>query len=208
LPFSPSTLSVVAAICLSSFVLLALAVAHGNGPYGFEDPIFTWLGAPSITAGWARFSDLLVAPFVVAALAIAAAVGLARRAFLRIVVYAALAVSAFIASEYIAKPLVERNYFGEPTFPSGSVTAVSATSLALWLALYPLLGKRARLGILLLGVTGTLVMSVAVVGALWHTPLDDLGSVLLSVGLLSGGAALFEASPASKARLQGDRPIT
>jgi hypothetical protein len=34
-------------------------------------------------------------------------------------------------------------------------------------------------------------MSVAVVGALWHTPLDDIGSVLLSVGFVTAGAAIL-----------------
>jgi hypothetical protein len=44
----------------------------------------------------------------------------------------------------VAKPIIQRSYYGELTFPSGSVTAVSATALAMWLALYPLLRKRAR----------------------------------------------------------------
>ena len=35
-------------------------------------------------------------------------------------------------------------------------------------------------------------MALAVVGALWHTPLDALGSVLLSIGLVAGGVALYE----------------
>ena len=35
-------------------------------------------------------------------------------------------------------------------------------------------------------------MSLAVVGARWHTPLDAIGSVLLSVGVVTAGAAVFE----------------
>ena len=35
-------------------------------------------------------------------------------------------------------------------------------------------------------------MSLAVVGVLWHTPLDAIGSVLLSVGVVTAGAAVFE----------------
>ena len=35
-------------------------------------------------------------------------------------------------------------------------------------------------------------MSVAVVGALWHTPVDVVGALLLSVGLVAGGAAVLE----------------
>lgn len=200
-------LSVAAAACLCAFVLLAVAVADGNGPYGFEDPFFRLLGAPSITAGWANLSEVLPTPFIVAAIVVSTALGIARRAVLRIAFYAAVAAAAFVVGEYVAKPLVQRSYFGEPTFPSGSVTAVSATALAMWLALYPLLGKRARGGILLVGVIWTLVTAVAVVGAQWHTPLDDLGSLFLSIGLLAGGAAVFEGSTASKARPRGARPI-
>ena len=50
----------------------------------------------------------------------------------------------------------------------------------MWLALYPLLGKRVRNTTLVLGAAWTLLMSLAVAGALWHTPLDALGSILLS----------------------------
>jgi hypothetical protein len=207
LPFSRSTLSITSATCLCAFVLLALAVAHGNGPYGFEDPFFRWLGAPSVTAGWAHLSELVSTPVVAAAGVTAAALGIARRAVLRIAVYAAVATTAFIVNEYIAKPLVQRTYIGEVTFPSGSVTAVCATALAFWLALYPLVGSPTRVGILLLGLIWTLLTALAVVGALWHTPLDDLGSFLLSIGLLTGAAALFETSTASKPRPHADRPM-
>ena len=58
-------------------------------------------------------------------------------------------------SEHVAKPLVQRSYYGEPTFPSGNVTAVSATALAMWLALYPLLGSRARIIVFVIGIAWT-----------------------------------------------------
>ena len=102
------------------------------------------------------------------------------------------AAAALLISEHVAKPLVQRTYNAELTFPSGHVTAVSATALSMWLALYPLLGKRARGVTLALGVAWTLLMSVAVVGALWHTPLDAVGSILLSIGIVTAGAAVFE----------------
>ena len=100
--------------------------------------------------------------------------------------------TAFLASEHVAKPLVQRSYYGELTFPSGSVTAVGAVALAMWLALYPLLGKGGRTVALVIGFVWTLLTALAVVGALWHTPLDDLGSILLAVGIITGGAAAFE----------------
>jgi hypothetical protein len=43
-----------------------------------------------------------------------------------------------------------------------------------------------------LGAAWTLLMSLAVVGAQWHTPLDAVGSILLSIGIVTAGAALFE----------------
>ena len=69
---------------------------------------------------------------------------------------------------------------------------MTATALAMWLALYPLLGKRARTVTLVLGTAWALLMSLAVVGAHFHTPLDDVGSLLLSVGVVTAGAAVFE----------------
>jgi membrane-associated phospholipid phosphatase len=179
-------------MCLITFGLLALAVAHSRGPYGFETAAFKWLGTPSATHAWAELAELLAAPVIGAALVVSMVLGIARRALFRVVIYAAFAATAFLVSEHVAKPLIQRSYYGELTFPSGSVTAVSATALALWLALYPLLGKRVRIIALVIGAAWTLLMALAVVGALWHTPLDDLGSILLSVGIVTGGAAVYE----------------
>ena len=41
-------------------------------------------------------------------------------------------------------------------------------------------------------------MAVAVVGAFWHTPLDDVGSILLSVGVVTAGAAILGPLPARR----------
>ena len=187
-----SKLTVTSVTCLSTFTLLALAVAHGDGSYGFEDPVFRWLGAPSTTSTWANLSERLASPPIGAVLVISLVLGIARRSLLRVVVYAAIAATAFLISEHVAKPVVQRSYYEELTFPSGSVTAVSATSLAMWLAFYPLIGKTARIITLVIGGAWTLSTALAVVGALWHTPLDVLGSLLLSIGLVTGGAAIFE----------------
>lgn len=198
----PLRFSVIAVACLCAFVLLASAVAHGNGPYGFEDPAFTWLGAPSTTVTWGHLSEYLATPLIGAALIVSVAIGAVRRGLPRVIVYAAFAVTAFLVSEHIAKPLVQRSYYEELTFPSGSVTAVTATALAMGLALYPMLGKRARILQALIGCVWILLTSLAVVGALWHTPLDDLGSILLSVGIVTGGAAILEYFAGHRARTQ------
>ena len=200
-------LTVTALMCLFTFGLLALAVAHSRGPYRFEAPALKWLGTPSAIGTWADLAEFLAAPAIGAALLVSVALGIARRALFRVAVYAALAATALLISEHVAKPLVQRSYYGELTFPSGSVTAVSATALALWLALYPLLGKRTRTVALVIGAAWTLLMGLAVVGALWHTPLDDLGSILLSVGIVTGGAAVFEHAATRGASTGAERPV-
>ena len=185
-------LKVIALMCLLGTAVLAWAVAHGRSPYALENPAIVWLGPPSAVRSWADLAKLLAAPAIGAVLVVSFALALVRRAFLRVAVYAVLAAAALLISEHVAKPLVQRTYYGELAFPSGSVTAVSATALAMWLALYPLLEKRARNITLVLGVAWTLLTSLAVVGALWHTPLDAVGSILLSVGIVTAGAAVFE----------------
>ena len=191
-------LSLTALTSLFAFALLAIAVAHGNSPYGFEDPVIRWLGTRPAVGSWDNVAELLAAPAIGAALVVSAALGFVRRAFLRVVGYATLAVMAFLLSEHVAKPLVQRSYVGELAFPSGNVTAVSATALAMWLAAYPLIGKLARSITLAISVGWTLLMTLAVVGALWHTPIDALGSILLSVGTITGGAAVFEQAMARR----------
>ena len=185
-------LGVIAVVCLYATAILASAVAHGRSPYGFEDPAIDWLGPPSAIRGWADLAELLAAPTIIAVFVVSFGVGLVRRALVRVVFYAVLAALALLISEHGIKPLVQRTYYGELTFPSGNVTAVSATALAMWLALRPLLDRQSRHVTLVLGVEWVLLMSLAVVGARWHTPLDAIGSVLLSVGVVTAGAAVFE----------------
>lgn len=185
-------LEITAVMCLAATAALSLAVAHGSGPYGFEDPAIDLLARPSAVRTWVDVVGLLAAPVILAALIVSFLLGQAKRAVSRVAVYAVFALVALVISEHVAKPLVGRTYDGELTFPSGNVTAVSATAVAMWLALYPLLGERARKVALVIGVAWVLLMSLAVVGALWHTPLDAVGSILLSVGIVTAGAAVFE----------------
>jgi membrane-associated phospholipid phosphatase len=182
----------VALTCLLATAALALAVAHRSGPYGFEDPALNWLGRPSARQRWADLAELLTTPAVFTTLVLALAVGWLKQATWRVLLYAVLAVAALLISEHVAKPLVQRTYYGELTFPSGSVTAVSATAVAFYFALGPRFGRRARNVFLAVGVAWTLLISLAVIGAHWHTPLDAVGSILLSVGIVTAGAAIFE----------------
>ena len=188
------TLTVVAMVSLLSFVLLAADVAQGHGVYGFEGPLLRSLGSPTSVDTWAEAADLLAAPAIIGVLIIAFAFGVWRRSVARVAVYAAFAAVVFLVSEHAAKPLVHETYKGTLTFPSGNVTAVCATAVAMWLGYYPLIGRRARSVTLLFGAAWVLLMSVAVVGAHWHTPFDALGSVLLSLGIVAAGGAILSGS--------------
>jgi membrane-associated phospholipid phosphatase len=187
-----ANLKVTALICLLTTALLGLAVTHSHAPYGFEAPALERLGPPSALGTWTDVAEVLGTPAIAAVLVVSFAIGIVRREAFRVLVYAALAAATFLVSEHVAKPLVHRTLYGALTFPSGRVTAVCATALAMWLALYPLLGKRVHSFTLALSAAWVLLMSLAVVGTHWHTPLDDVGSVLLSVGMVTAGAAVFE----------------
>ncbi len=186
------TLAVIALVSLLSFVLLAADLAQGHGVYGFERPLLRSLGSPGSVDTWAEAADLFAAPAIIGVLFVAFAFGVWRRSVVRVAVYAGFAAVVFLVSEHVAKPLVHETYKGLLTFPSGNVTAVCATAVAMWLAFYPLLGRWARSVTLLLGAAWVLLISVAVVGAHWHTPFDALGSVLLSLGIIAAGAAVVE----------------
>jgi hypothetical protein len=179
---------------LLAFAVLAWVVANGQSPYRFEDRILGWLGPPSAVGTWAHLIDALALPLICVVIVVAGIAAQMKGVLIRVPVYAVFAVAAFLISEHLTKPLVHRTYDAELTFPSGNVTAVCATAVSMWLALYPVLGRWARQISLFLGVGWVALMSVAVVGARWHTPLDCVGSVLLSVAVICAGAALFEST--------------
>jgi membrane-associated phospholipid phosphatase len=192
---SRAKLRVIALICLLATALLALAVAHTSARYGFSRPAFHWLRHRSSINAWYDFTEYFAAPAIGVAFVASCAVGYVRRALSRVIVYATFAAAAFLLSEYVAKPLVHETYFGNLSFPSGNVTAVCATALAMWMALYPLLGKRARDVTFVLGVAWTVLICLAVIALRWHTPLDTVGSILLSIGIVTAGGALYEPAP-------------
>ena len=187
-------LRITALICLPGTAILALAVARGRAPYWFERPALDRLGGSAAVGSvvWAHLAEDFAAPAVGIVFVASVLFCCFRGAALRVLCYAAFAVTALLVSEHVAKPLVQRTYQGEFTFPSGNVTAVAATAAAMGLALYPLVPQWARLVTLLLGASWVLFMSSAVVGAHWHTPVDDVGSVLLALGVVAAGGAIFE----------------
>jgi membrane-associated phospholipid phosphatase len=189
---STTRLAVTALVCLVAAAILALVVAHGTGPYGFEDRAINLVVRSSAVRSWSDFADVLGTPTLIVVFVVCLGIGQAKGAVLRVGLYSLVAVAAIVISDHVAKPLVDRTYYGELTFPSGHVTAASAAAFAMWLALFPLLGRRARTIVLIVGVAWVLLISVAVVAGLWHTPLDVVGAVLLAVGVVAAGASLLE----------------
>jgi hypothetical protein len=185
-------LSVIAVVSLLATALLGLAVSRGHTAFELDRNAIHLLGRPPDVDLWVRVADFLGAPVIAAVVIASLVLGVFRRILLRVGVFAGFAAAAFVISEHVAKPAVGERFFGELSFPSGNVTAVCATAVAMWIALYPVLGKWARSITFAFGAVWTCVMSAAVVGAIWHTPLDCVGSVLLSLGVVTAGAAIYQ----------------
>jgi hypothetical protein len=191
-------LTIIALVSLFTTALLGLAVSRGYGAYGLEWHAMRLLGHASNIARWADLADLLAAPVIVSLVVVSLIVGARHRIPLRVVAFAGFAGAALLINEHVVKPAVQERLLGGLSFPSGHVTAVCATALAMWIALYPVLGRWARVSTFVLGAGWTLLMSIAVVGAFWHTPLDDVGSIFLSVGVVTAGAAILGPLPARR----------
>ena len=178
-----------AVACLCTFVLLSLVVADGRGPYGFEDPVFSWLGAPATTAGWAVLSERLSTTPVIGVVLVLSVARWRRqtgpspgRPLTR-----RLPSLAFLVSEHVAKPLIQTELLRRTHLPLGQRHRGSATAFGAWLALYPLAREASAKGHVRHRCGLDPLVAAAVMGALWHTPLDDLGSILLSIGIVAGG---------------------
>jgi hypothetical protein len=195
-PVRRSTLSVIAVVSLFATAFLSLAVSRGSSGFELDRNAFHLLGHPPDVDLWTHVADLLAAPVIAVVVVASAVFGVLRRILLRVGVFAGMAAAAFLISERLIKPVVGERFFGQLSFPSGNVTAVCATALAMWIALYPVLGKWARIITFLFGLAWTCLMAAAVVGALWHTPLDCIGSLILSLGVVTAGAAIYQPKPA------------
>jgi hypothetical protein len=187
-------------VSLLATALLGLAVSRGYSAFELDRHAVHLLGRPPDVARWQGVANLFAAPIIAAVLIASLVVGALHRVLLRVVVFAGFAASAFVISEQIVKPVVGERFFGALSFPSGNVTAVCATAVAMWIALYPVLGKWSRRITFAFGAAWTCLMSAAVVGAIWHTPLDCVGSVLLSIGVVTAGAAVSQPKPAPMRR--------
>lgn len=135
-----SRLTVIALVTLFATALLGLAASRGFAAFRVERHVIHLLGHPNAYR-WGELANFLAAPVIAAVLVVCLVYGAFRRVLLRVAVLAVCAAVAFLIGEEIIKPVVQQRLQGELSFPSGSVTAVCATALAMWLALYPVLGK-------------------------------------------------------------------
>ena len=183
-PYAPRLLGLGLALLATAAVLGAL-VAHSAAPAPFTAGVTHWLDH---TAAGRHFFDIALrtttVPFVTTGLTAVVLLALVRRTARRGVVAAGAVVLAIAVADLVAKPLVDCTYYGALTFPSGHVTAVTATATALALSLWFSTGRVARVAWLVVLSAWVLFVSVAVVGAQWHTPLDSLGGILLGVGVV------------------------
>ncbi len=201
MPVSRVRLTLIALVSLLATALLGLAVSRGFNAYRLEHHAVHLLGPPPRADSWGdvyRWIDVaewLAIPMIAIVSIAGVAYGALHGVLVRVVVLAGFAVAAFLIGDHIAKPAVHSLLAGQLSFPSGNVTAVCATAVAMWLALYPVLGNATRVITFAFGAAWTLLMSAAVIGAYWHRPLDCIGSILLSVGVVTAGAAIMAPTP-------------
>ena len=218
---SRSRLAVIALVSLGATAVLCFAVSRGFNAFRLERHATSILGRPTHDFGppfwgagrppsaelWGRLADVLATPVIAVVLVACLIFGAFKRVLWRVVTGIGFAALAFVINDDVVKPLVHQKFYGELSFPSGNVTIVCATALAMWIALYPVLGRWSRIITFMIGAGWTLVMSLAVVGAFWHTPLDVIGALLLSVGVVTAGAAVFEANKTTQAPPVGRQPV-
>jgi membrane-associated phospholipid phosphatase len=102
--------------------------------------------------------------------------------------------------ELVLKPLVGRHFEGVLTYPSGTVTDVTAVATA-WVVAAP---RRARPLVIVLGAVAVSLIAVAVTGLRWHYPTDVLGGIVLGVGTVLLVDGLLHLGAEGSAA--GDRP--
>ena len=132
---------IVAVASLLAMALLSLAVSRGDSALMLDRNAIHLLGRPPDVALWKGVADYFAAPVIAVVLIASLIVGAFHRILLRVGVFAGFAAAAFVVSELIVKPAVGERFFGQLSFPSGNVTAVCATSVAMWIALLPGAGE-------------------------------------------------------------------
>jgi membrane-associated phospholipid phosphatase len=179
---------VLGAVLLGAATLAGLFFVRRPWPNRLDTFGFTVLPA-DYSAGWAHelthFGS--VTALVVGAIVVFA-VG-ATRDWVRGLACAVGPLLAVLIVQEVAKPLVDRhvNAFGGASYPSGTVTAVTALATAAVLVTPRLLRwLTAAGGVLFVGAT-----CAAVVVLRWHFPTDALGGICVGAGAVLLVDALF-----------------
>jgi membrane-associated phospholipid phosphatase len=96
----------------------------------------------------------------------------------------------------LLKPLVDRTYFGQLTYPSGHTTAAFAMATTITLVfLIPPQPYRARTIRVLLTAAGCLVgaiVAIAVIALQWHTFTDTVAGAAVGIGAVSALALILD----------------
>ena len=137
-------LTLIALMSLLATAVLSLAVSRGHSADGLEHHALRVFERTHVIDHWGRLADFLATPVIAAVVLVSLVFGALRRVLLRVVAGAVFATFALEVNEHVVKPLVHETFRGALSFPSGHVTAVCATALAMWIALYPVLGQSAR----------------------------------------------------------------
>lgn len=191
----------VVVLCLG-FLCLCLVIRYARGSTDRIDARLTAelfprddRGRTHLQAELTKSVRVLGAPLLIAAINSCLVLWAAMRRDVRgCVVVGASPLTAVAVAEFVAKPLIgRRNSYGAFLFPSGTVTAVAAVSLAAWWLLRRLARRDVPLLSAMLFLAPTATVSLAVVALRWHLPTDALGGAILAATCVLGIASVTDA---------------
>ena len=167
------------AALLGLAAVAGLAFVHRPWPNRLD----VWGDAALPAATGARWAQDLVhlgsLPVLIVGVAVVLAVGIWRD-WVRALACATGPLVAVLVVQDVAKPLVGRHLgLGGPTsYPSGTVTAVAALAVAIFLVVPTIL----RPALAALGAAAVVGVAAAVVVLRWHYPTDALGGMAVGAG--------------------------
>lgn len=174
-------------VLLAASAVLGLTVAHGTRADLVDQLGLGWIPAHRASVGYVWLTRIGSPPVLLAGVlaVLALAIPRDRRRALASAVGPVLAV---LASDWIAKPIVDRQLVsGHLSYPSGTEVAVAAVATAMVLAAT----GRGRWYALTLAVAAGAAVGIGVVGLRWHYPTDVLGGMLLGSGCVLVVDAIF-----------------
>jgi hypothetical protein len=169
--------TVIGAVLMGWSLLDAVAIRSHPAPNLLDRWGFAMVADAVHSAVLLRITDLGTPAVLVVGAVLAALLSFPRDRF-RSAACLAGPLLAVVLAEYVFKPLVGRRYQGVLSYPSGTVTAVTAVATA-WVLTAP---PRIRPAVMVVAVLAVCLTGVAVTGLRWHYPTDALAGVALGVG--------------------------